>query len=99
MSKPSATSSQAGAICEPARSPIHGPAHEYLRLLRSYLTDDQKHFVRDQIEARALRGLPITDMDYADLMQVFLSYEQSREVATFLAELCVRRGWVSSPPP
>lgn len=98
MSKPSAPLLPAGAICEPTKTPIHGPAHEYIRLLRSYLSDAQKHFVRDQVEAQKLRGMPVTDTDYADLMQTLITPQQSEETVTFFAALCQRRGWLCPSP-
>lgn len=77
-------------------APIRGPAHEYIRLLRSYLSEHQKAFVRDQIEARCLRGRNVSDLQYADICQSFLNADQRREVVSFLRALYERRGWLPS---
>jgi hypothetical protein len=75
---------------------IHGPAHEYVRLLRSYLSDAQCQFVRDQVEARLLHRQRVSIEDEADLMQSLLTAEQSEDVAHRLAQIYVERGWLVS---
>lgn len=82
------------AICaaEPPTQ-IHGPAHEYIRLMRSFLTDTQKAFVRDQIEALH-RDNRASLLAYADLLRSCLSVSQRREVVVYLTSLYVERGWL-----
>ena len=85
-------SSPPDAICAERATQIHGPAHEYIRLMRSYLSEPQLIFVRDQIEARARDGRA-TVWGYADLVRSCLTIEQRREVALFLGPLFRARGW------
>jgi hypothetical protein len=75
---------------------LHGPAHEYVRLLRSCLSDVQCQFVRDQIEASLLHQQRVSIDSEADLIQSLLTAEQSADVARRLALIYAERGWIAS---
>lgn len=81
------------AICAEPPTQIFGPTHEYIRLMRSYLSEVQKTFVRDQIEAMAIDGRA-TLRAYADLVKSCLSVPQRREVVVYLSSLYADRGWM-----
>jgi hypothetical protein len=61
--------------------------------MRSYLTDLQKEFVREQIEALARDG-KATLLAYANLVRSFLNVSQRREVVVYLTALYAERGWI-----
>ena len=85
------------AATSAAPTQLLGPVHEYIRLMRSYLSDVQRVFVREQVEAEALRhrgDVPIRF--YVDLLQSLLSPAHKQETATFLESLCEEHGWIVS---
>lgn len=81
-------------ICAELPTQIHGPAHEYIRLMRSYLTETQLAFVSDQVEAMVQDGRASV-LAYADLLRSMLAPEQRREVTLYLAGIYYDRGWIS----
>lgn len=92
---PMSKSSVPDAICADRATQIHGPAHEYIRLMRSYLSEPQLTFVRDQIEALARDGRA-TLLAYANLVRSCLTRHQRDEVVLFLGAVYENRGWASS---
>jgi hypothetical protein len=72
-----------------------GPCYEYIQILRSYLSLDQRIGVRLKVEAHfQIHGRGDSDgLAYAELLQSYLTRDQKADALERLELVYERRGW------
>ncbi len=74
---------------------IHGPTHEYILLLRYFLTEGQLIFVSDQIETASARFPQYSLGRYLDLLESLIAPDDWLAVVNALTKLYQERGWTT----